>query len=52
MNPHVQKESSLHDESDERLEFEEINAKINPEYDLNYTPLTKWTKYHLKTQII
>ncbi|XP_052622435.1 uncharacterized protein LOC128127785 [Lactuca sativa] len=29
-----------------------VNAELDPSYDPNYPPLTKWTKGHPKTQII
>ena len=29
-----------------------MNTKLDPSYDPNYPPLTKWTKDHPQTQII
>lgn len=38
--------------NDDQSKIKEVNAKIDPEYDLNYPPLMKCTKDHPQTQVI
>ena len=46
-------ENANTNDDDTQLEFkEEVNVELDPSYDPNYPPLTKWTKDHPKTQII
>lgn len=40
------------DDLDIQLEFEDINDELDPSYDPNYPPLTKWTRNNPKTQVI
>lgn len=42
----------MNDDSDLQSEFEDVNVELDPTYDLNYPPLTKWTRDHPKTQVI
>lgn len=34
------------------LEVEDVNSEMIPEYNLNFSPLVKWTKYYPKSQVI
>lgn len=38
--------------NDEDDQSQEVNGEINAKYDVNYPPLTKWTKDHPKSQDI
>ena len=42
----------VNDDSDVQSELEEVNTKLDPYYDPNYPPLTKWTGDHPKTHVI
>lgn len=62
-NDHFQgdhKTSDTHDQQglhesniiDTQSEFEKVNAENDPEYDLNYPPLTKWARDHPQIQVL
>mgnify|MGYP001555017651 CR=1 FL=1 len=48
----VQAGNNENNDSDVQSEFEEIITDIDPVYDENFQPLTKWTKDHPLSQVI
>lgn len=47
----IQGERSENNDNNDHSEFEEANSEIIPKCDLDYPPLTKWTRDHMQSQV-